>query len=226
MSGSGATKTQNPGRRRGRAHVLPIALRTNQRYKKAYGKRLQHRKDLKTAVDALSGYRKTLDDADNYDVLDSASKMTANALDVLTPAKKAEIEKEISEWIPTVADEYTKFAEAHEEMRDIEKKAGVKSMHRLARTTLTGVGGWGLDGGLRAPGTMYGWHGINRIRVGSHVPINDVMEDVKVWGPSYQGGRRKKTRKKRRRKNKRKTKRRKKTRRRKKRRKKRRTKRR
>ena len=157
--------------------------------------------------------------------MDSALKKSYPPSDKLSPEQLQAAHTTIDEWQQTAKDEHDRFVAAHQRMRDIEQKAGVEKKHRLARTTLTGVGGSGLDGGIRAPGTMYGKHGINNLGAlfGGE---SDKMEDVLPWGRAYQGGRRKKTRKKRRRKNKRKTKRRKKTRRRKKRRKKRRTKRR
>ena len=220
------SKTQNPGRRNVSPGILPKALRKNEKYKKARKARIVARKGLKTAVDTLRTARKQIKDHQNYVSMDSAARKSYPPSDKLSPKQLQDAHTTIDEWQQTAKDEHDRFAAAHEDMRDIEKgiRPKIKLAHRLARTTLTGVGASGLDG-IRAPGTMYGKHGINNLGAlfGGE---SDKMEDVKVWGPSYQGGRRKKTRKKRRRKNKRKTKRRKKTRRRKKRRKKRRTKRR
>ena len=182
-------------------------MRENQDYIDAYDERVLAHHDLHNAVGALNSARNQIKSHEEYHK-QSMDQQRGSPYTPLTPAKKAEIEKEISEWIPTVADEYSKFAAAHEEMRDIEKRNKIKPAHRLARTNMFGK--------------MYGKHGIHNINA-SHLSESDKMEDVLPWGRAYQGGRRKKTRKKRRRKNKRKTKRRKKTRRRKKRRKKRRT---
>ena len=215
----GATKTTaNPGRRNVSPGLLPKALRYNDVYKQARNDRIVARKGLKTAVDTLRTARKKIEDHRNYDSMDSAAKKNYPPSDKLSPEQLKAADTTIDEWQPTAKDEHDRFVAAHQRMRDMEKKAGVEKKNRLARTTLTGVGASGLDDGIRAPGTMYGKHGINNLDA-SHLRESDKMEDVLPWGRAYQGGRRKKTRKKRRRKNKRKTKRRKKTRRRKKRRK-------